>query len=248
MSKPVVTCKRNLKVKEVVDKMTKKKIGGIVIVEKKVPIGIFTRRDLMSVLVSGVDLKKTDVESVMHTPVMPVGENDDFIKVARQMSVHDVRRFIAIDGTNKISGMVTDLDVVKAYTLNTLSHAVSMAAVSIEGVKATPNTPLKKVAAMMLDERRSCAVILKNKKPVGIVNEALLAKLSSQFINPLKYKAGDKMIKTFCEGSVHDSLRASVITMIKRDFRNIILTDDDGKYAGVVSLRELVTFIVKAQL
>jgi CBS domain-containing protein len=235
-------------VKEVVDKMAKKKIGGVVVIEKKVPIGIFTRRDLISVLVSGVNLKETSVESVMHTPVMPVGENDDFIKAARQMGVHDVRRFIAIDGNNKISGMVTDLDVVNAYTLNTLSHAVSMAAVSIEGVKATPNTPLKKVAMMMLEERRSCAVILKNKKPVGIVNEALLAKLSSQFRDPLKFKAEAKMIKTFCGALEGDSLRASVLTMIKRDFRNIILVDEDGRYDGVVSLRELVSFIVGAQL
>lgn len=248
MSKPVVTGRRTATIKETVKRMADKKIGGIVITEKKIPIGIFTRRDLLSALLSNIDLDKNTVESVMHTPVLPVSENDEFITAARQMRSMDMRRFIVIQEGGPLCGIVTDLDVVKSYTLTSLNHRSSMATISMGGLTATPSTPLRKIAKMMMEERRSCTVILKNRKPVGIINESLFVDLAAKFKDPLKFKAEDKMIKKFCGAQDTDSLRESVINMVKNDFRNIILSDDAGNFTGVVSMRELVTYIVQAQL
>jgi len=248
MSKPVISVRKSATIKEVVKKMNAKKIGSIVITEKKVPIGIFTKSDLLAVLDASLPLEETRVDSVMATPVLPVGEQEKFTHVARHMNRFDTRHFIVVDKGGKLVGIVTDIDIVKNFATSSFSYQETLAGIASEGFTATPSTPLKKIANMMLSKRASCVVIIKGKKPVGVVNEVLFISLTARFKEPLKYKAEDKMIKKFCRAGLEDPLRASVLSMIKKNLRSVVLSDEKGKLSGVISLKELVGFIIKSRL
>lgn len=248
MSKPVKTVKRKATIKEAVKIMAKKAISCVVISEKKIPIGIFTKRDLLSVVEAGMNLNKTKIEPVMHTPVLAIKESENIFTAARHMDSMEVRRFILVDRSAKLLGIITETDIVRGFALRVFSYQSSLAAVAVEGLTASPKTPLKKIVRMMLDGRRSCVTILKNRKPVGMVSESNILKLAARAKDPLKGAADDKMSKRIIISNIESSVRKSVVEMIKRDFRHIVVVDDHGRYAGTVSQRELVHHIEISQV
>jgi len=248
MGRRVVTVRRTETVKNAVKKMVDKRISCVVVVKKREPIGIFTKRDLLDILKSDADLNKTTVESVMRTPVMAIEENESFITASRYMSRMEVRRFVTVDADGRLSGIVTQTDIVKSFASQMFPYNLTLASVAAPGVTATPNTPLRKIVRMMIESRYPCVTILKSKKPVGIVDEQLIAKLASRFRHPLKAKAGEKMNKKIMSEHSQNSLRKAVLSMTHNDCHNLVLVDDRGYYEGIVGQNELVGFIERSQL
>ena len=141
MSRKVVMVRRVENVKDSVKKMAKKSISCLVVAEKKMPIGIFTKRDLLGMLDYGMDLNKTTIDAVMRTPVMPIDENDTFLSAARRMGLMDVRRFIVVDKTGKLSGIVTQTDIIKYFATRAFPYNLTLATIANYGYIATPATP-----------------------------------------------------------------------------------------------------------
>ncbi|MFQ5432451.1 MAG: CBS domain-containing protein [Nitrospinota bacterium] len=247
MSRKVVTVRRFESVKNSVKKMAQKSISCLVVAEKKMPIGIFTKRDLLGMLDYGMDLNKTKIDAVMRTPVMPIDENDTFLSAARRMGLMDVRRFIVVDKAGKLSGIVTQTDIIKYFATRSFPYNLTLATIASSGYTATPVTPLKKIARTMIENRITCVTVLKNRKPVGLLTEQYLVKLSARAREPIKGRAGERMIKKFSVVNIEQSMRESVLRMIKDGSRNLVLVDDGGRYAGVVEQKELVAYIEKSQ-
>jgi len=247
MSRKVATVRRMESVKDSVKKMAKKSISCLVVAEKKIPIGIFTKRDLLAMLDYGMDLNETKIDAVMRTPVMPISENDTFLSAARRMGLMDVRRFIVIDKTGKLSGIVTQTDIIKYFATRAFPYNLTLATIANSGYTATPATPLKKIARTMIENRITCVTILKNQKPVGLFTEQHFVRLSARSREPLKGNAGEKMIKKFSAVNIQQSMRESVLQMLKDGFHNLVLMDDRGRYAGVVEQKELVAYIENSQ-
>ncbi len=248
MTRPVATVTRKTTVKEAVKKIAQKNLSCVVVTEKKTPIGIFTKFDLLSVLNSGQDLGTAIIETVMHTPVMPIEESDDLFSAARQMERFEVRRFIIVDAHNRLTGIVTNGDITKAFSQRAFPYNHPLAALAQPGLTVTPKTPLKKIVRMMVDQRAVCAVILKNNKPAGIITDGVFAKLAAKSAKPLTGNAETKMMKKFLIAGNNASLRETVINMVKMKMREIVVTSADGRYFGLITQRELVRFIEKSQI
>lgn len=248
MTRPVATVTRKTTVKEAVKKIVQKNISCVVVAEKKMPIGIFTKFDVLSVIDSGMDMGKTPIEAVMHTPVMPIEETDDLFSAASQMERFDVRRFIVVDARNRLTGIVTNGDIIKAFAQRAFPYNHPLAALAQPGLTATPKTPLKKIIRMMIEHRSASAVILKNNKPAGIITDGVFTKLAAKSAKPLAGSAETKMMKKFTVAGSDASLRETVINMLKMKTHEIAVTAADGRYFGVITQRDLVRFIEKSQL
>ncbi len=248
MTRPVATVTRKTTIKEAVQKIAKKSISCVVVTEKRTPIGIFTKFDLLSVLDGGQDMVKTAMETVMHTPVMPIEENDDLFSAARQMERLEVRRFIIVDRENRLAGIVTNGNIIKAFAQRAFPYNQPLAALAQPGLTATLKTPLKKIARMMIEHRSACVVILKNNKPVGIITEGLFAKLAAKGAKPLAGTAETKMMKKFTMAENTASLRETVINMVKMKMHEIVVVASDKRHFGVITQRDLVRFIEKSQI
>lgn len=248
MTRPVATVTRKTTVKEAVKKIAAKNLSCVVVAEKKMPIGIFTKFDLLSVIDGNQDLGKTAIETVMHTPVMPIEESDDLFSAARQMERFDVRRFIIVDAQNRLTGIVTNGDIIKAFAQRAFPYNHPLAALAQPGLTVTPKTPLKKIVRMMIEHRTACAVILKNNKPAGIITDGVFAKLAAKSGKPLAGSAETKMLKKFTVAGSNASLREAVIIMVKMKMHEIVVTGTDGRYFGVITQRDLVHFIEKSQI
>ncbi|AOW09780.1 DUF294 nucleotidyltransferase-like domain-containing protein [Flavobacterium gilvum] len=69
-SKKIVTCSATTTAQEMAEKMIKKKVGAILVVEDKLPIGIITDKDLRNKIVTGEYPITTEASVIMASPVI----------------------------------------------------------------------------------------------------------------------------------------------------------------------------------
>lgn len=69
-SKKIVTCSPNSTAQEIAQKMARKNVGAILVVENELPIGIITNKDLRNKIVTGEYPITTEATSIMTCPVI----------------------------------------------------------------------------------------------------------------------------------------------------------------------------------
>ena len=110
----VVTCGPDDALVDVVRIMREKNISSVVVCENKLPSGIMTDRDLRNkVVASGVDPSAIAVRAIMNSPLAVIGENDLLYEALYQMSRQKIHRLAVIDGKGKLSGIITDSDIIR---------------------------------------------------------------------------------------------------------------------------------------
>lgn len=113
MSKPAIKIEYGKSVQEAAKEMVKHRVGSIIVVKHKNPVGIITETDLnKKIVASGKDPKKLKVEDIMSSPLIFCHPGDDVVKTAEIMKKHRIKRIPVID-KGKIVGIVTSSDIAK---------------------------------------------------------------------------------------------------------------------------------------
>ena len=115
----VVVCDPQTSALQAASLMRHRHVGDVVVVDNPVsegvPLGVVTDRDLVvEVLGNGLDPAKTNVGSLMRTPVVIARESEDTATVIERMRTHGVRRVPVIAGEGEIIGIVILNDLLKA--------------------------------------------------------------------------------------------------------------------------------------
>jgi len=122
MTRGVMTIKRDASVMEAMKQMVDRRVTSL-IVEKESERGVYgiiTRKDIVNkVIAYNKDLKTTKVSEVMSEPLMTISPDMSIETVARLMAKTDIRRFPVMEG-NKLVGMVSNSDILKAIALENL--------------------------------------------------------------------------------------------------------------------------------
>ncbi|MDQ1280776.1 MAG: hypothetical protein QG670_2039 [Thermoproteota archaeon] len=97
-------------ISSIVDKIVKEDIGAVVIVEKGVPVGIVTERDIIEKVVkTGKDPKKMFVKDVMTKPVVTISSNKSIQDALKMMVDNKRRRLPVVDRkTKRVVGILTE--------------------------------------------------------------------------------------------------------------------------------------------
>jgi len=124
MTRGIMTIKKDAAVAEAMKTMVDRRVTSLV-VEKDFDsdvYGIITRKDIVNkVIAYGKDLKKTKVSDIMTEPLMTISPDMSIENIARLMAKTDIRRFPVMEG-NKIIGMVSNSDILKAIALEELEN------------------------------------------------------------------------------------------------------------------------------
>jgi len=122
MTRGVMTIKRDAPVMEAMRQMVDRRVTSL-IVEKESERGVYgiiTRKDIVNkVIAYNKDLKTTKVSEIMSEPLMTISPEMSIDTVARLMAKTDIRRFPVMEG-NKLVGMVSNSDILKAIALENL--------------------------------------------------------------------------------------------------------------------------------
>jgi len=113
MTKNPLTIDRNETVLKAAQYMSKKRVGCVIVVDNKKPVGILTDTDLTKRIVATArDPAKTKVGDVMSTPLIFVKPDDDYTVVVEKMKKHKIKRIPVLD-KGKIVGILTTTDIAR---------------------------------------------------------------------------------------------------------------------------------------
>lgn len=111
MSRKVETTDGSSTIYQAVVKMTKFKIGSLIVVEGSKPRGIVTEGDVSRAVAKGLDLRKSQVRSVMGKPLITTTSGARVEEAAKAMATSSIKKLPVVDG-GKLIGVVTQTDIV----------------------------------------------------------------------------------------------------------------------------------------
>lgn len=114
-SKAPVTCPKNTSIQEAAEIMSEKRVGSILIVEEKKPIGIITDKDLRLKIATGLVSIRKKVSSIMSSPVITVPEKITVAEAQIAMLKNKITHLcITKDGTpnSELKGIMSEHDIV----------------------------------------------------------------------------------------------------------------------------------------
>ncbi len=130
MSSPVTTMDPSGTLEVAAKLMIEHRIGSVVVVEGKKPVGIITERDITKQVVKGNDVLKKLVNRVMSKPIVTAVPNTLIQDAFELMLKNRIRRLPILDGEN-LRGIVTTQDIMRwvlrvSYEPNIPSHIKSI--------------------------------------------------------------------------------------------------------------------------
>jgi CBS domain-containing protein len=123
MTKDVVTIDVNKSVFEASQLMTTKSLGCLIVVDKGLPVGIITERDIVRRIVakrSSVDLR---VVEIMTKTLVTVNPDTSLKEAARVMSTNKIRRLPVLK-QNQLVGIVVASDFVRNLGKKTTAEEI----------------------------------------------------------------------------------------------------------------------------
>jgi CBS domain-containing protein len=101
----------NMTVLEAAQLMQKRKIGNVIVVEKKQPIGILTESDILKkVVAEGKNAKDVLVKDVMSTPIIVIDPYVTLEEAMKTMGKCNVRR-LPVCENDELIGIITQKDI-----------------------------------------------------------------------------------------------------------------------------------------
>lgn len=119
--RPVVTCSPELGLIEMARLMMASNISGIIAAEHDKPVGIVSLRDLRDLVANAAgNISTLTVRDVMKTSLITIRSRDYLFKAIFLMSKHTIHRLIVIDEFDKLTGVITDSDLLRIQTRSPL--------------------------------------------------------------------------------------------------------------------------------
>jgi predicted transcriptional regulator len=122
MKTNIAIVKPTMSVLEAASLMKKRKIGNVIVVEKKQPIGILTESDIIrKVVAEGKDVKKVKVKDAMSTPLIIIDPYVTIEDAMKTMGKCNVRR-LPVCENDELIGIITQKDISR---MSPILHEIS---------------------------------------------------------------------------------------------------------------------------
>jgi len=98
--------------------MTTHQVSCVVIIdpsrnEDLYPLGIVTERDIVQLQALGVNLTRTQAQTVMSSPLQPIYPQNSLWAAHQKMQQHRIRRLVVVDDVGKLVGIVTQTNMLQ---------------------------------------------------------------------------------------------------------------------------------------
>lgn len=144
--KKMVTVSRNTSIQKAATLMSERRVGSVIVVEDKKPVGIVTDVDFRELVATGILPITSDISEVMNSPVICYSKNLTVAQAQLAMMKHKINHIcITKDGTpnTKVKGIVSEHDIIVSQGNN---PAVLMKAIN----RANSTKKLKKIRTKIM--------------------------------------------------------------------------------------------------
>jgi PAS domain S-box-containing protein len=222
-------------VKKALNAMSTFAISSIVIVDKaNHPIGIFTEYDALKIIANNGTIT-TSLSEVMSIELLAILETVYLHDAYILLTDIGYRHLIVVNEKKEYRGIVSEGDFLRFMSLEHLSKLEIVEQVMDKApVVIEPTFTLQKVAQLMSERHSDYAIVVKNFKPIGIVDERTIA---HHFIHaPQSYTMiVDELISDeihFISKSI--SLQEAAILITKHGVHQLIVIDEQERVVGLL--------------
>ena len=214
-------------------------------------VGIFTERDLVRLVAEDADLGKTPISTAMAQPVkaLKYSEVRDIFSVLSYLKQNRIRQVPLVADDGSLVGLASQTSIRRAMQpFNFLKVRHVGDAMTKEVITAKGSETLTVLARRMHERRVSCIVITKaetherqvTKRPVGIVTERDIVQFQAMGLPLAQTLAKDAMSTPLFLVSPQATLWSANQTMEERHTRRLVVADETGELAGIVTQTSLL--------
>lgn len=247
MTTKVVTAGASSTVFDVMEMMAAKNIGGVIITEEQLPVGIFTEQDVLKrVMNKKLDPKKTGIKRVMTSPIRGVSQETHIIEALGRMYKAKFRHLLVRGEKRAIVGMVSMRNILRfAVELGqgltesrNVGSIMSRDIITVEGSQSIYET-----IEIMVKKNTACVIVLLQGKPKGIFTERDVLKRVAIKNMETKKTPAREMMTTDVVTMPHTTLIGEVLAeMYRKGFRNMPIQGEKGEVVGIVSLADVLQY------
>ncbi|MDP9386829.1 MAG: CBS domain-containing protein [Actinomycetota bacterium] len=104
---------------------------------------------------------------------------------------------------------------------------------------------LSDTAVWMMERGVGSAVVVTNGKPTGIVTDRDALRVIARGVDPNSVTVGDCILKRLRTVPMTLDVLEAARLMREKGFRHLVVVDDEGKLAGVFSMRDLIVGLLE---
>lgn len=223
-------------------RMRRDKKSSLLIQSEDEPQGMLTERDIVHALNRGRDLSTLRCGELMNTPVVMVPAETDFGEAYHVLAEHGIRHLVVMDVKGAAIGLVTEGDIMRHLGMEHFVRLKEVSRVMTRNVVTlAPNASVADAVALMDEHRISCVVIADERgSPAGVLTERDVVRLCEDSAGWTLRPLGEVMSHPVHTVSPLLPLPDAVQLMESRGIRRLVVVDQSGRIAGLVTHHDMV--------
>jgi PAS domain S-box-containing protein len=223
--------------------------SSVLAIEDRRLVGIFTERDLVKLTASQTDLRRLTVGDVMtRDPItLELSDNHTVMTALGVFQQHQIRHLPILDDRQQLIGVVTPEHIRQILQpVNLLKFRSVLEGMTSAVIQALPTATVLEIARMMSEGNIGSIVIVDGQEPphpIGIVTERDILQFQAFELDLAQLLAEAVMSSPlFCLQPI-DSLWAAQQIMQSKNIRRLVITNDRGELAGILSQSNLLQLL-----
>jgi PAS domain S-box-containing protein len=206
MTSTLVMLPQHCKLSEAAALMETESVSSLLLEENGEPVGILTERDILRALGQNISLQ-SPASSLMTRELISVSINETIHSAFHCMVLNAIRHLVVIDGNRKAVGILSETDFRKSRSVENFIGAIDVGrAMSQSYVGVLGDFCVVDVARLMQKHKASCAIVVIDECPVGLVTER-------------------DMVRLFRSGASHHLMREVMTSPVSTATRDLLLVD-----------------------
>ena len=242
MTRNIISTTPGTTMDEAAKAMGENRIGSLIVIEYRTPVGIITERDLLTnVLAKGKDPKNVRVKDEMSYPLITLSSAAT-IKEAAQAMIKYKGRLAVYDGGNLV-GIITASDLVRSLPETPETVAKVDDFMTRDITTADEKTTVSDVATLMGAERIGSVIVTARGETIGIFTERdLLTTFLAKGVS-LDVPVGERSSPLISVQS-GTTIHAAAQTMQSRHIKRLPIRKGEA-LVGIITARDLVDAYAK---
>jgi diguanylate cyclase (GGDEF)-like protein/PAS domain S-box-containing protein len=245
MQRVVATTAPMTSLADVLNQMFALNVSSIVVASDNKPLGILTESDIVRTAARlATDLRRLCAHDVMSAPVLTAHPDTEIDEAYRLMTGHHVRHLVVLDDANELAGIVSEADFIGQYAPELFMSARTVDEIMSSTVDTvTAHDSVAGVIERMVARHFSCVVVAESGRAVGILTERDVVRIVRAGV-----ALAETPVSAVMSQPVHTARRGMTVLAASQmmqayAIRRVVVTDDAGTIAGLVTRHDLLKAI-----
>ncbi len=220
--------------------MEQRHISAVIVLDGANPVGLFTERDVVKILLLGNTPDTARVGDVMGQPLISAPWHLDFFEAYHLCAEKGVRHLLVLDDQSRMFGVASSTDFMRALGMDVLSGQETVQHLMSAEMPAIPSsTTVKDAVEIMMRMQSHAIVIAAQDIPIGILTERDLVhhcRAGMDTTVAVELIMSSPVYTTTADRSIYSAIEI----MRMQQIRSLVVVDQAGRYLGLLHQQHIV--------